>query len=285
MSYGVDASGSDNGVSGIGGNDDYDDHEDSHGSDDFSRTDFDNAMRANDGADEDIYGGDSHHDDDDDETSGNHSTHDFHQATRRSTGLDIYGSPLLERSDGDVSNHRLDVSLLQHNPVKSMDLFVNKGYQVQGSLFETFKNMLGVIGNGITAGYDAVVNTIKSGWDYQTDSSARGQEIAEILSSDYYKENVFGTFAWAYTFSPTSYVIEDSWLGGTGGVINNSPANVYAAGAIGAGKLIEGIYNDVTTERAPSEDLLDIGSAFEYTRNLNTPHDIPGYQFERPYSP
>jgi hypothetical protein len=179
----------------------------------------------------------------------------------------------------DVSQRRSysskNTGPISHNPAKTMDLFVNKGYQIPGSLQEGFGSLSDAIGGGIVNGYNYVTNVISNHWDYSTDFKARGQDVVEMMTSDYY-QNQFGNFAWAATWSPTSLVLSDTSLGGTGGVINNipqeKPASKWAAATIIAAKLVDAIYKDITTPRGPRKDPLDFWGAFSKMRSLNTPH-------------
>jgi hypothetical protein len=135
----------------------------------------------------------------------------------------------------------------------------------------------------IVTGYNHITNVLKSHWVYSTDLKARGEEVARMMSSEYHQKQ-FESFAWAATWSPTSWFLDDSDLKGMGGVLNNSPANRYAAGTIAAAIAAEPIYELVTSPGGPNEDPLDIGGSFTYMKNLNSPHDPPGSRFKRPSS-
>jgi hypothetical protein len=147
----------------------------------------------------------------------------------------------------------------------------------------------GLFGKGIVAGYNYVAGVVESHWSHATDLQARGYEAAELISSDFYT-NRLNQFAFMVTWSPTSYFAGDEMMNGFGGVINNGSLNALGpaviAGTVGlaltADTLAHSIYTDVTTPRGPSDDLLDIGGSFRYTRSLNTPPTSAGYQFDRP---
>ena len=98
MGFGVDPTGSDNGVSGIGGNEpDYDNHQDSDDHSDRSRSDAAKFQKEVSGKDT----GDGQSQDDSSGSDNEFSRSDFDNEVRKSTGKDVYGGELPSSSDDD----------------------------------------------------------------------------------------------------------------------------------------------------------------------------------------
>jgi type VI secretion system secreted protein Hcp len=92
---------------------------------------------------------------------------------------------------------------------------------------DDFKHAMTSIGS-------VVAKTLSNyGHKFSSHMEKGGADVIEAMSSDHC-QSMFGQFVWSATFSPTSLIVDDSDLSGTGGVINNVPVTKASMATIAA---------------------------------------------------
>lgn len=136
------------------------------------------------------------------------------------------------------NNSFFDLELISFSYKKITSLYTSESIEfkneecLNSSFAEDFTSLMTKSGESIAKALSYY------GHKFSSHMNKNGENLIKKMNSNHCQK-LFNDFAWSATLSPTSFLISNSSLTGTGGVINNVPMTKSSAAAIAASLLMK----------------------------------------------